>query len=190
MVGIFALVFFGILVGVSFLIAVGVYNGLVGLRKQVDRSWANIDVILKQRHDEIPQLIQIIEQYTAHENAIIEKVAQARTKYQGATQLADKINASNEMTHALRGVLAIGEAYPELRSSNQFAQLQGRLSSLEDQLADRREFFNDTITTYNTRIEQFPDMFFAQALGYPSLSLFKINDEEKTMPSLKIQKAA
>lgn len=169
---------------------VGIYNGLVQLKKQVERSWSNIDIILKQRHDEIPQLIQIIQQFTQYEKSIIEKVITARTHYQNANNNEEKIKASNEITHAIQGVFAIGEAYPELKSNNQFTQLQTRLSSLEELLADRREFFNNMVTNYNTRIEQIPDMFFARVLGYQPLMLFKVEAEDKKMPSLEIFKAA
>lgn len=190
MVALFSVVFFGIVSGVAFLMAVGIYNGLVSLRKQVDRSWANIDVVLKQRYDEVPQLIQVVEQYTGHEKAILEKLSEARTRYLGASKIEEKIKASNQMSDALHGILAIGEAYPELRSSQHFLQLQERLSSLEDQISDRREHFNDTVTAYNTRIEQFPDMFFAQALSYHQLDLFKVAEAEKSLPSLQIRTAA
>ncbi len=190
MIAVFAGVFFLIIGAVGFFMAVGIYNGLVSLKKQVERSWANIDVILKQRHDEIPQLVQIVEQFVGHEKAMLQKVTDARAHYMGATKLDDKIKASNEMSQALRGVMAIGEAYPELKSSQHFMQIQARLSGLEDQLADRREHFNDTVTNHNTRIEQFPDMFFARVLNYQQLDLFKVNDDEKAMPSLKMNLAA
>jgi LemA protein len=188
---IFAGVFFSILAGVSILIAVGIYNGLVSLKKQVERSWANIDVILKQRHDEVPQLIKIVEQFTGHEAVILRKVSEARAHYVSAgADMSEKIKASNEMTLALRGVLAIGEAYPDLKSSQHYLQLQNRLSALEEQLANRREHFNDSVATYNTRIAQFPDIFFAQALGYYPLEHFQVSEHEKLMPSLEVKAAA
>ncbi|MEZ4813579.1 MAG: LemA family protein [Bdellovibrionota bacterium] len=183
----FVFAFLGILVVVALFMGVGIYNSLVALSKQVDRSWSNIDVILKQRHDEVPQLVEIVQQYVTHEKNILDKVTEARTHYMNAKNTDEKVKASNEMTRALGGVLAIGEAYPELKSSNHFLQLQGRLTGLEEQLADRREHFNDTVTTYNTRIAQFPDMFFAGLLNYHSMELFKVSESDKSMPSLKVK---
>ncbi len=184
------MLFLGLAAFIAISMGVGIYNGLIRLKKQVERAWANIDVILKQRHDEIPQLIQVIQQFTQYEKSIIDKVVTARINYQNAQSNEDKIKASNEVTHAIRGVFAVGEAYPELKSNSQFIQLQTRLSSLEELLADRREFFNDMVTNYNTRIEQIPDVFFARMLGYQNLALFKVEDADKKMPSLQIFKAA
>ena len=186
----FAGVFFAIFGLVCVMIGIAVYNSLVALRNQVDRSWANIDVILKQRHDEIPQLIQIVEQFTLHEKVTLQKIMEARDRYSSASDTAAMVNASNEVTNGLKGIFAIGEAYPELKSSAQFMQLQSRLSLLEDSLADRRENFNNTVTNFNTRIAQVPDTFFAKALGYAHLALLQITDAEKTMPSLRIDTAA
>ena len=184
------LLLLGVFGFVAISMGVAIYNGLIRLKKQVERAWSNIDIILKQRHDEIPQLIQVIQQFTQYEKSIIDKVVNARTHYQQAQSNEDKIKASNEVTQAIRGIFAIGEAYPELKSNAQFHQLQIRLSSLEELLADRREFFNDMVTNYNTRIEQIPDVFFARILGYQALSLFKVEDSDKKMPSLEIFKAA
>lgn len=184
---IFGLVFVGILVLVGLMMFVNIYNALVSLRKQIDRSFANIDVILKQRYDEVPQLIEVVQQYVTHEKNILDKVTEARTHYMNAKSTDEKVKATNEMTRAMGGLLAIGEAYPELKSSSHFMQIQTRLSGLEDQLADRREHFNDTTTAYNTRIEQFPDMIFAGLMNYRPMELFKVSESEKAMPSLKIK---
>lgn len=183
---VFVLVFGAVVIIALGVMFINIYNGLVSLRKQVDRSFANIDVILKQRHDEVPQLIQVVQQYVTHEKNILDKVTEARTHYMNAKTTEDKVKASNEMSRALGGVLAIGEAYPELKSSQHFLQLQSRLSGLEDQLADRREHFNDTVTALNTRIEQFPDAIFANMLNYHQMELFKVAEAEKVLPSLKV----
>lgn len=166
--------------------AIGVYNRLVALKNQVDRAWANIDVILKQRFDEIPQLLQVIEQYAQYEKATISRVAEARQHYGAARTTNQKVSATQELSLALQGVIAIGEAYPELKTNQNFIQLQSRVSQLEADIADRREVFNESVTNYNTRIEQFPDLFFAGGLGYRRLDLLRANALEKRAPNLKM----
>lgn len=181
-----ALIFFVVL-GVSLLVmGIGIYNALIALRNQVDRAWANIDVILKQRFDEIPQLVQVVEQYAQFEKAQIAAVTTARTRYGSAQSMDQKVVAAQEMTLALRGVMAIGEAYPELKANQNFIQLQGRVSQLENDISDRREVFNEAVTNLNTRIQQFPDVIFAGMLGYKSLRLFEVAASDKLVPSLKM----
>jgi LemA protein len=179
-------IFLFIMVGVLFFMGVSIYNGLVSLRAQVERAWSNIDVILKQRFDELPQIIQVVEQYAHYEAGILEKIADARTRYGSSNTVGEKIQASNEISMALRGVMAIGEAYPELKANEQFNQLQGRISSLESTIADRRETYNDAVTNFNTRIEQFPDLFAARFLGYDRQDLFVVSEKEKVVPNLKM----
>lgn len=163
------------------------YNSLIALKNQTERSWANIDVLLKQRFDEIPQLIEVINQYVQHEKNIIHAVTEARTKYGNAQSNDQKIEASKDLSLALKGIFSIGESYPELKSNEQFVQLQTRVSELENQLSDRREHFNESITNYNTRILQIPDVFFARLLGYQEKNLFSVLESEKIKPSLKVK---
>ncbi len=167
-------------------IGIGIYNGLVSLRQQIDRAWANIDVILKQRFDEIPQIVEVLEQFVAYEKGIINNLVEARKHYGQAQSVEEKIKASGEVSMALRGVLAIGEGYPELKSNQNFLHLQGRISSLEENLADRRELYNEVVTNFNTRIEQIPDVFVARFLSYGARELFKVSEAEKARPSLKL----
>lgn len=184
--GLCALIVVAIL-GIVFLsMAIGIYNGLISLRQQIDRAWANIDVILKQRFDEIPQIVQVLEQFVGYEQAVIKNLVEARTKYGSAETVNEKIQASRDVSTALRGVIAIGEGYPELKSNQNFVHLQGRISSLEESLADRRENFNEAVTNFNTRIEQFPDVFFARLLAYTPRELFKVAEAEKVRPNLKL----
>jgi LemA protein len=163
-----------------------VYNGLVSLRNQVERAWANIDVILKQRFDEIPQLIQVIEQYANYEAGLLEKIAEARSQYGSAKSVGDKIKSSQDMSIALQGVMAIGEAYPELKANKNFSELQGRISNLESTIADRRETYNEAVTNFNTRIDQFPDTLAANILGYKRQVLFQVAEQERVIPNLKM----
>jgi len=174
-----------VLLGLA-VMAVNIYNGLVSLRRQVERAWANIDVILKQRFDEIPQLIQVIEQYAGYESGILQKLAEARANYGQARNIDEKIEASQSMSFALKGIAAIGENYPELKANQNFTQLQGRVSQLESTIADRREIFNESVTNFNTRIDQFPDLFAARILGYKHQNLFQVLETERVAPSLKM----
>lgn len=165
---------------------INIYNGLVALRSQLERAWANIDVILKQRFDEIPQLIQVIEQYVGYESGLLKELATARANYGSAARVDDKIKASQQMSLALGGVLALGEAYPELKSNQNFVQLQSRISSLESTIADRRESYNEAVANFNTRIDQFPDVFAARILNYQRQTMFEVSAAEKQAPSLKM----
>lgn len=182
----FVPVFIGVIALVIVFMAINVYNGLVSQKNQIDRAWANIEVILKQRFDEIPQLIEVIEQYASYEQNTLKKVIEARNHYQSAETMDTKIAASNEMSMALKGIVALGEAYPDLKANQSFVQLQSRVSELEGLIADRREFFNETVTNYNTRIAQIPDMFFANMLGYTAKPMYHPPASETTRPSLKM----
>lgn len=168
------------------MMGLNIYNGLVKLKNQVERAWANIDVILKQRSDEIPQLVQTIEQDAGYEAGLLQKLADARSKYGSSRSVADKIESANQMSMALSGVLAIGEAYPELKTNQNFIELQRRISGLESTLADRREVYNETVTNFNTRLEQFPDVIAARILNYQKQSLFQVTEAERQMPNLKM----
>jgi LemA protein len=182
----FILVLVAIVGGFALVIALGMYNGLIALRQQVERAWANIDVILKQRYDEIPQLVQVVEQYAQYEKGLIEQVAKARAHYGSANSISEKIDAGKEMSAAFRGLFALAEAYPDLKANQNFLQLQSRVSTLETTLSDRRETFNDTTTNFNTRIQQIPHSFFAKMLGYRPEPLYQIESVERERPSLKM----
>lgn len=165
---------------------INIYNSLISLNKQIDRSWANIEVILKQRFDEIPQLIQVVEQYAQYEQGTLKKVIEARNHYAQASTTEQKVVAANEMSMAFKGLLALGEAYPDLKANANFTHLQQRVSDLEGQIADRREHFNETVTNYNTRILQIPDVIFAGMLGYTAHTLYKVDASETVRPNLKM----
>ncbi len=182
----FIAIFIVLIVVVLLFMSINIYNGLVELKNQLERSWANIDVILKQRSDEIPMLVQIIEQYTNYEAGLLQKLADSRTRYGTARSTDEKINSSLELGQALSGILAIGEAYPELKANQDFIKLQERISGLESTLADRRELYNETVTNFNTRLEQFPDVIAARLLNYRKQLMFKITAEERQKPNLKM----
>ena len=184
---------FSILFGVAFLlVAVGVlayvailYNELVRLRNDNDRAWANIDVLLKQRHDEIPNLVESVKGYMQHEKQTLLALTQARTAFQQAGTVAQKAQADLMVTGALRGLFAVAENYPNLKANDNFLKLQNRISELEERIADRREFFNDDVNTYNTRIRQFPEMFLAGAMGPQPRQLFQVSDEDRKLIEVK-----
>lgn len=179
-------VFLVILVVIFMFVGLNIYNGLVALRNQLERAWANIDVILKQRFDEIPQLVQVIEQYANYEAGILTKLADARSKYGSARSVDDKIQSAQSMSIAMNGLMALGENYPELKANQNFIELQSRVSKLEETLADRREIYNDVVAQFNTRIEQFPDVLAARVLNYSRQSLFQVEEFEKVKPNLKM----
>jgi LemA protein len=175
-----------IVLAILFFVAVGlvlyfvsIYNHLVQLRNDIDKSWANIDVLLRQRHDELPKLIDTCKGYMKYEQETFQKITTARTAFMSATTTGEKIDAANQVTAALRTLFAVAENYPELKANNNYMQLQGRISELETQIADRREFFNDSTNTYNIRIAQLPDLFVARVLNYQSRPLFQAAAEER-----------
>ena len=177
----------GAVTAVVLFVGIGIYNRLVAIRNQVERAWANIDVILKQRFEEIPQLIQVVEQTAQYEGTLLQSLAQARQKY-GAQSASteDKIKASQEMAIALKGVFALAEAYPTLKANDSFKQLQDRISGLENTLADRREIYNENVSIFNTRIEVFPDTIVAGLMNYRRQTMFAVQDAERAMPSVKM----
>ncbi len=180
------LIFLGVIFCGLAVMAVNAYNGLVSLRSQLERAWSNIDVILKQRFEEIPQLIQVIEQYAGYESGLLKSLAEARNGYGRAQNVGEKIKASQDMSLALQGVVAIGEAYPALKANENFNQLQSRISSLENMISDRRESYNEAVANFNTRIEQFPDVFAARLLNYSRQDMFKATELERKAPPLKM----
>lgn len=165
------------------------YNGLVRLRNENDRAWANIDVMLKQRHDEIPNLVETVKGYMQHEQQTLLAVTQARAASVNATSIAQKAVADLQMAGALRGLFAVAENYPELKANENFLKLQNRITELEERIADRREFFNDDVTTYNTRIGQIPDVFVASFMSLKPREMFKVSDEDRKLVEVSLQRA-
>ena len=158
---------------------VTLYNGLVSLRNNIRRSWANIDVLLKQRHDELPKLVQTCEGYMQHERHVFDKLSEARAALAQAKSMNERAGAEHQIGQALGQLFAVAESYPELKANQSFLQLQNRITDLENQIADRREFYNDTVTTFNTRIQQIPDKFLADWLSYRPAELFAVSAEDR-----------
>src|SRR5215467_1268708 len=133
-----------------------IYNGLVQLRVRADSAWSDIDVQLKRRHDLIPNLVETVKGYAAHEKGVFENVAKFRTEAMQATTPDQKMAAEGQLTNALRGLLAVAENYPQLQASAEFTQLQGSLNEVEDSLQNSRRYYNAVVRDYNTKLQSFP----------------------------------
>jgi LemA protein len=162
------------------------YNELVRLRNDNDRAWANIDVLLKQRHDEVPNLVETVQGYMQHERQTLEAVTRARAASMNAAGVGQKAQADLMMTGALRGLFAVAENYPQLKANDNFLHLQNRISELEERIADRREFFNDDVNTYNTRIHQLPEVFLANLMALKPREFFRVSEEDRKRLGVKL----
>jgi LemA protein len=161
---------------------VGIYNGLVGLRENIKAAWANIDVLLKQRHDELPKLIETCKRYMQFEQETLEKVMRARATVDQASasgNVAAVGAAEQQLRSGVTRLFAVAESYPELKSDQTFRQLQGRITSLEESIADRRELYNDQVNLNNIRVKVFPDVLVAQQFGFQPAQLLEFSQEEK-----------
>ena len=161
--------------------AVFLYNSLVGVKNAVGKAWSNIDVLLKQRHDELPKLVDTCRRYMQHEQATLEKVVQARARVAQAREAHD-VGALGPAENALRSGLgslfALAESYPDLKANEQFAHLQSRISGLENAIADRREFYNESVNINNVRVEQFPELLIARSFGFKPFELLRFDADE------------
>jgi len=169
----------GMFVLIALVLSVMAYNNLIRVRKNIDRAEGNIDALLKQRNDELPKLIDTVKQYIDYERGVMKEITEARTRAENAQGHKEEAEADKAVRSAFGNLFAVAEEYPELKANEEFNQLQRRISSIEEQIADRREFFNDATVTYNARIEQIPYVFFAKILGYEEKELFEATEEEK-----------
>ncbi len=173
-----------IIVGVlaaGILYAIMIYNNLVSLKHNVSKAWANIDVLLKQRHDELPKLVETCKQYMGYEQETLEKVMQARAAVSAAREKGDVSAlgpAETQLRMGLGNLFALAEAYPDLKANESFQHLQVRISGLENAIADRREFYNESVNNNNVRIEQFPDVLIARNLGFSAKDLLEFSEGE------------
>ena len=159
--------------------AVGLYNTLVRLSKNIDKAWSNIDVVLKQRHDELPKLVDVCNSYMKHERDTLEGVTNARTAYSRSRGVDEQAQAENQITQALGKLFAVAEQYPDLKANQDFLSVQQRISALENTIADRREFYNESVTLYNIRIEQVPAVWVAQQIGYRARPLLTVASSDR-----------
>jgi LemA protein len=160
----------------------GIYNGLVNLRENVKVAWANIDVLLKQRHDELPKLVETCKRYMQFEQATLEKVMRARASVSQASttgNVAAVGAAEQQLRVGVGRLFAVAENYPQLKTDETFKQLQGRITALEESIADRRELYNDQVNLNNIRVKVFPDVMIAQRFGFQPAQLLEFSSEEK-----------
>jgi len=175
MVMLIALAVLGFILALVALYVITVYNGLVQLKNDIERNWSNIDVLLKQRFDELPKLIKVCEGYMQHEQRTLEAVIKARSLVSQARGDEERMRAQNALTETLRSLFMVVERYPDLKADQAFRQLGARISELEDQIADRREFLNESVNLYNIRIEQFPDTLVAKPFGFTQRALWQVD---------------
>ena len=184
-IGIVALILVGLAFALLLWIA-GAYNGLVRLRNQLENAWAQIDVQLKRRHDLIPNLVETVKGYAAHERGTLEAVIQARNMAVSAKTVGDRAQAENVLTGALKSLFAVAEAYPNLKANENFMSLQEELSSTENKIAFSRQFYNDSVMSYNTSIQVFPTNLIANTFGFGKRDFFEVKDEaERQAPQVK-----
>ena len=182
-----SILFWAVIVGLLLYI-ISIYNHLVRLKHNVSKAWSNIDVLLKQRHDEIPKLVETCKQYMKFEQGTLEKVMQARSQVSEARQSQDVAGlgiAEGALRMGLGQLFALAEDYPELRANENFQHLQGRISALENTIADRREFYNESANINNIGIETFPDLIVARLFGFGERDLLEFDASEIVDVSVK-----
>lgn len=164
---------------------INLFNKMVMLKFNVEKAYSNIDVILKQRADEIPNLVIVAKQFMNYEKELLTRLTEVRTSYFEADKVDLKTKVANETTKILKSFFAVSENYPNLLSNNNFLELQKRISDLENKIADRREFFNDSVNLYNIEIHEFPNLLVAKTLGYKNKTMLEISNSEKKYEGIK-----
>jgi LemA protein len=180
-----ALLIVGIIVAVIILAVIALYNSIISLRNQVKNSWAQIDVQLKRRNDLIPNLVETVKGYMAHEKGVFESVTKARTAFMNAATMPEKAKASNMLTDTLKSLFAVAENYPTLKANENFMQLQEELSGTESKIAYARQHYNDMVMVFNTKLQVFPNNVFAGMFNFGQEALFEATAEEKK--AVKVQ---
>lgn len=159
--------------------AVMVYNSLVRLNRDCEKAWSNIDVLLKQRSDELPKLIDTVKEYMEYEEGVLQEITEARTRAEEAESPREQAEAEQQVRSALDNLMAVAEDYPDLKANENFQQLQSRVSEIEDKIADRREYYNEAVNTFNIRIHQIPYNVVANQLGYRDKELFEVAEGDR-----------
>ncbi len=176
------LAFIGIVAIIVAVWLIAGYNGFVTMRNRVNEAWADIDTQLKRRYDMIPNLVETVRGYMAHEKEVFEKVAQLRTQAMGAGSMDQKAQAEGQFSQALKSLFAVAENYPELKANQNFLELQRELVDTEDKIQAARRFYNGGVRDYNTAIEQFPGMMIARAFGFAPKEMFGTETEAEREP--------
>ena len=171
--------------GLLLLVVVFIYNRLVRLRNRTDNAWAQVDVQLKRRYDLIPNLVESVKGYAAHEKSTFEEVTRARTLAQEATGIAEQAAAENMLTGALRKLFALAEAYPELKASENFRQLQAELAETENKISVSRQIYNDSTLTYNNAVQTVPSNLIAGMFGFRTRVYFEVEGDARSAPEVR-----
>ena len=162
------------------------FNQIVILKNNVEKSFSNIDVILKQRNDEVPNLVNVVKATALYENTTLKELTALRSQYLNTQKTNDKIKIAEQMNSQLKKFFITAENYPQLKATQSFLQLQLRLSDIEDMIADRREYFNESVNLYNIRIGIFPDLIFAKLMNYKSMQMLTFSEAEFNYEGVKI----
>jgi LemA protein len=173
------------IVALILVFVIGMYNSLVQLRVRADSAWSDIDVQLKRRHDLIPNLVETVKGYAAHEKGTFENIAKYRSMAMQATTPADKAAAENQLTGTLKSLFAVAENYPELKASEEFTQLQGSLSQTEDAIQNSRRYYNAVVRDLNTRIQSFPTNILAGMFGFQLRQFFEVAEADREPVAVK-----
>ncbi|MCB1152424.1 MAG: LemA family protein [Deltaproteobacteria bacterium] len=179
----------GALVVGALIYAVVIYNDLVRLKTNIVRNWSNIDVLLKQRFDELPKLVEVCKGYMQHERETLEAVTQARNDAAEARDESSVLESQARVTRAVRRLFAVSESYPNLKADQAFLRLQARITEIENMIADRREYYNESVNIHNARIEQFPDLFIARNFGFHRRPFWAIDPNERDTPGATFRPA-
>ena len=174
MVGIIILVILVLLIA----IVIGIYNGLVTARQKVENAWSQIDVQLQRRFDLIPNLVETVKGYMEHEKSVLEKVTELRNSWAGASTVGEKANLDNKLTDTLKTIMAVSENYPDLKANQNFSELQEELRNTENKISFSRQFYNDSVTIYNTKLEVVPSNIIASMFNFKAKELFEAESEE------------
>ncbi|VVB75512.1 LemA family protein [Candidatus Tiddalikarchaeum anstoanum] len=175
-----------IIPGVIILALVWIYNSLISLKNQVKNAFAQIDVQLKRRNDLIPNLVEIVKGYMKYEKGVLTEVTKARTAIMSAKSIENKAKASNDLSDSLKSLFAVSEKYPELKASNNFLQLQEEISGTENKIAYSRQYYNDTVMVFNTRIQVFPQSMIANIFKFEKEKMFEAKEEEKKSVTVEL----
>lgn len=167
-----------ILIGLSSTI-ISIYNRLVMLKNNVAKAFGNIDILLKQRADEIPNLIKVLKESMRFEESMLSDLTRLRTEFLNTGSPDEKVGISNEMEKQMKTIFAVAENYPDLKSNSNLMALQTRVSQIEDAIADRREFYNESVNMYNIGIQEFPNFIFAKMMNFTEKNLLQISEQEK-----------
>ncbi|KIA85451.1 LemA family protein [Kaistella jeonii] len=183
---IIALLIFVVVIVTVFSFVINSFNQIVILKNNVDKSFSNIDVILKQRNDEVPNLVNVVKATALYENTILKDLTALRSQYLKAEKTNDKIKIAEQMNSQMKSFFVTAENYPELKATQSFLALQMRLSDIENMIADRREYFNESVNLYNIRIGIFPDFIFAKLMNYKNMQMLTFSDAEVNYEEVKI----